>query len=121
MDALGDPVGFHLSGGQAHDPIGADRLLPEMQADVLIADEASDADERVLDPIAAAGETAIIPSKANRHRPRSLDRDLYKAQDLIENFFAKLEQHRSIATRYDKTARNVFAAVNLASAVIWLN
>lgn len=121
VDALGNPVGLCLSGGQAHDLVGADRLLPEMQADLLIADKAFDADARVLDPLAAADKTVVIPSKASRRQPRPLDRDLYKARHLIEDFFAKLKQYRAIATRYDKTARNSLAAVHLASAVVWLN
>ncbi len=50
-----------------------------------------------------------------------LERQLYKARHLIENFFAKLKQFRAIATRYDKTARNFLAAIHLAAAVIWLN
>ena len=49
-DALGNPVSFHLSGGQAHDLVGADHLLPDMQADALLADKACDADERVFSP-----------------------------------------------------------------------
>jgi transposase len=121
VDALGNPVGFHLTGGEAHDLIGADHLLPEMQADTLIADKAFDADERVIEPLAAAGKTAVIPSKANRRSPRRYDRHLYKARHLIENFFAKLKQFRAIATRYDKTARNFLAAVLLAASVVWLN
>jgi transposase len=39
---------------------------------------------------------------------------------LIENFFAKLKQFRTIATRYDKTARNFLAAIHLAATSIWL-
>ena len=92
-----------------------------MQADLLVADKAFDADARVREPLAAAGKTAVIPSKANRRQPRTFDRSLYKARHLIENFFAKLKQYRAIATRYDKTARNFLAAVHLASAVIQLN
>jgi transposase len=120
-DALGNPVGFHLTGGQAHDLIGADHLLPDMQADVLIGDKAFDADQRVVEPLAAAGKTVVIPPKANRKATRTYDRDLYKARHLIENFFAKLKQFRAIATRYDKTARNFLAAVYLAASAIWLN
>ena len=120
MDALGNPVGFHLTGGEAHDLVGADELLPDMEANMLIADKAFDADERVLQPLAAAGKKAVIPSKANRKQPRKFDRHLYGARHLIENFFAKLKQYRAIATRYDKTSRN-FLAVFLAASVIWLN
>ena len=120
-DALGNPVGFHLTGGQVHDLAGADQLLPNMRAETLIADKAFDADARVREPLAAADKTAVIPAKANRRKSAPFDRDLYKARHLIENFFAKLKQFRAIATRYDKTARNFLAAVHLAAAVIWLN
>jgi len=40
---------------------------------------------------------------------------------LIENFFAKLKQYRSIATRYDKTSQNFLGAIYLAASIIWLN
>ena len=121
VDALGNPVGFHLTGGEAHDLVGADHLLPDMQADMLIADKAFDADERVIQPLAAAGKAAVIPAKANRRAPRKFDRHIYKERHLIENFFARLKQFRAIATRYDKTARNFLAAVYLTASAIWLN
>jgi transposase len=121
VDALGNPVGFHLTGGEAHDLVGADNLLPEMQAERLIADKAYDADERVIQPLAAAGKSAVIPPKANRRAPRKFDRYIYKERHLIENFFARLKQFRAIATRYDKTARNFLAAVYLTASAIWLN
>jgi len=121
VDALGNPIGFFLTGGEVHDLAGADALLPGMAAETLIADKAFDADERVLEPLAAAGKTAVIPPKANRLVKRDYDRDLYKTRHLIENFFAKLKQFRAIATRYDKTARNFLAGVHLAASAIWLN
>ena len=80
VDALGNPIGFHLTGGEAHDLVGADELLPEMEADMLLADKAFDADERVIKPLAAAGKTAVIPSKANRKQPRNFDRHMYAAR-----------------------------------------
>jgi transposase len=121
VDALGNPVNFFLTGGEAHDLVGADHLLPSMQADTLIADKAFDADERVIAPLAAAGKTAVIPPKANRRLPRDYDQYIYQARHLIENFFAKLKQFRAIATRYDKTARNFLAAIHLTAGLIWLN
>jgi transposase len=110
-----------LSPGQAHDLAGADALLPDLAADMLIADKAFDAEERVLKPLERAGKTAVIPPKGNRKEPRPYDKDLYKARHLIENFFAKLKQFRAIATRYDKRATNFLAAIHLAAATIWLN
>jgi transposase len=116
VDALGNPLAFFLTPGQVHDLAGADALLPQMAADLLIADKAFDADRRVIQPLRAAGKSAVIPPRQNRITPREFDRELYKARHLIENFFCKLKQFRAIATRYDKTARNF-----LAAATIWLN
>ena len=92
-----------------------------MAADTLIADKAFDAGERVLEPLAAAGKTAVIPPRTNRPSPRDYDRQLYGARHLIENFFAKIKQFRAIATRYEKTARNFLAGVQLVASVVWLN
>ena len=88
---------------------------------MVLADKAYDADERVIRSLREAGIEPVIPSKANRKQPRAHDKDLYKARSLIENFFCKLKQFRAIATRYDKTARNFLAAIQLAAAVVWLN
>ncbi len=96
-------------------------MLPMLEAETRIADKAFDADPRVLEPLAEAGKTAVIPPRKTRKTPRALDKDLYKARHLIENFFAKLKQFRAIATRYDKTARCFLAGIHLAAAAIWLN
>jgi transposase len=121
VDALGNPLAFMLSPGQAHDLEGADALLPQMAADTLLADKAFDADKRVIEPLLAAGKTVVIPPKSNRKIQRHYDKEAYKARHLIENFFCKLKQYRAIATRYDKTARNFLAAIHLVAAIIWLN
>jgi transposase len=121
VDALGNPTGFFLSGGQASDLDGADALLPEVEAPTVIADKGYDADARVLTPLQTAGKVAVIPPRANRTEQRPYDRDLYQARHLIENFFCTLKQFRAIATRYDKTQRNFLAAVHLAASVILLN
>ena len=121
VDALGNPLAFFLTAGQAHDLQGADALLPQMQADTLLADKAFDADERVIEPLLAAGKKFVIPPRSNRKVPRSYDKEMYKARHLMENFYCKLKQYRAIATRYDKTARNFLAGIHLAAAVIWLN
>ena len=121
VDALGNPTGFHLTGGQEHDRAGADALLPELEAETLIADKAFDADQRVLEPLADASKTAVIPPRNTRTTPRTFDKDLYEARHLIETFFAKLKQFRAIATRYDKTARCFLAGIHLAATLIWLN
>jgi len=121
VDALGNPTGIHLTAGQVHDLVGSDELLPGLEAKIVLADKAYDADARVIEPLRAAGKQAVIPPKKNRKEPRPYDRELYKARRLVEIFFCNLKQFRAIATRCDKTARNFLAAVFLASATIWLN
>ena len=95
-------------------------LLPQIEADMVLADKGFDADERVLIPLQRAAKVAVIPPKANRKVQREYDKELYKARHLIENFFAKLKLFRAIATRYDKTARNFLAAIHFAATLIWL-
>jgi transposase len=119
-DAIGNPTGFFLTPGQAHDLHGADALLPGIEAQYLLADKAYDADERVLAILKEKGIKAVIPPKSNRVTQREYDEELYKLRHLIENFFLKLKQFRAIATRYDKPARNFLAAVHLAAVNILL-
>ena len=121
VDALGNPLKMIPTGGQVHDLAGADALLPEMEATVLLADKAYDADERVIDPLRAAGKAAVIPPKRNRKTQRTYDKELYQARHLIENFFCWVKQFRAIATRHDKTARNLLAAFQLVAVLCWLN
>jgi transposase len=121
VDALGNPTGFALTGGQASDLAGADALLPQIAAAAVIADKGYDAEARVLAPLRDAGKAAVIPPRRNRKAPRGYDHHLYRARHLIENFFCKLKQYRAIATRYDKTRRNFLAAVYAAASAILLN
>nr|WP_141298799.1 transposase [Komagataeibacter diospyri] len=46
---------------------------------------------------------------------------LYKKQNIIERFFARLKQFRGIATRYDKLQSIFIAAVQLVPAIIGIN
>ena len=61
-------------------------MLPNMAADVLIADKVFDADHRVFQQLAATGKSAIIPPRRSRLTPRDFDQELSKARHLIENF-----------------------------------
>ena len=121
MDALGNPLKIVLTAGQVHDLAGADALVPGMEAEALLADKAYDADKRVIEPLEAAGKTAVIPPKKNRKSPRTYDNELYEARHLIENFFCWAKQFRGIATRYDKTSRNFLAAFHMVAVLCWLN
>ena len=60
VDALGNPTGFHLTPGQAHDIEGADALLRGLEADALLADKAFDADERLVNPCISAARHLFV-------------------------------------------------------------
>lgn len=120
VDGLGNPTGFHVSEGQASDLEGANVLLADIEADVVIADKGYDAEERVIEPLQTKGVTVVIPPRRNRKKQREYDKELYKARHLVENFFAQLKQYRGIATRYDKRASNFLGAIYLVASIIWL-
>jgi len=47
--------------------------------------------------------------------------ELYRQRYLVEVFFHNLKRFRAIATRYEKTARNYLAILQVACAWLWLN
>ena len=120
---MGNPIGFHLTPGQASDLDGADALLPGIldKIDAVLADKASDAQERVLSLLENAGVQVVISPKSHRTVQRTYDKAMDKIRHRMENFFAKLKQFRGIATRYDKRATTFLGAIYMAATVIWLN
>ena len=76
-DALGNPTGFHLTPGQAHDLQGADVLLDAIyEIGALLADKAYDAAKRVLEHLKEANCKAVIPPKSNRKEQREYDKEM---------------------------------------------
>jgi transposase len=68
-----------------------------------------------------AGESRSPPGADPGEAIRKYDRHIYNTWRLAEEILAKSKQFHAIAIRYDKTARNVPAAIRLAAAVIWRN
>jgi len=123
-DARGRPTAFAVTGGQASDLAGADELLPRITAGTVIADKGYDADERVREVLARAGKKAVIPPRKGRKAPAEFgeaDKEQYKQRHKIENLFSRLKDHRGIATRYDKLARNFLSGIYLAATVLWID
>ena len=120
-DAHGNPIDFEITGGEVHDVKVADRLIEKIgKADHFIADKGYDSQE-IRELAKQAGMNPIIPRKANSKKPNAeFDPSLYKLRHLVENLFARLKQFRSIATRFEKLARNFKAMLFLACAFIWL-
>jgi transposase len=115
--ALGTLVRFVLLPGQRHDTVGVAPLIDGVSFDALLGDKAFDADwlRAELDDRGAA---AVIPPRSNRKVMIDYDTEMYRWRHLVENYFAKIKEFRSIATRYDKTAESFSANINLAAALI---
>jgi transposase len=100
--------------------IAAPQLLDYARGGALIGDTGYDSREFRAE-IRARGMKPVICSKPERARAFPLDRSLYRHRYLVEVFFHNLKRFRAIATRYDKTARNFLALVQVACAWLWLN
>ena len=110
---------FLVTGGQEADITHAPTLIEGQTAAVVIADKAF-AKKAFVSQIEEQGGAACIPSLANRKEQREYDRDLYKERNRVERFINRLKQYRRVATRYEKTARNFLAFVQVASVLVLL-
>ena len=91
-----------ITAGQVADCTPAIPLLGEGKAEAVLADKGYDADA-IVQPIEAAGATAVIPPRANRKAPRPYHKTLYKQRNRMERCFSKLKHFRRLATRFEKT------------------
>ena len=119
VDALGRPLSFILTGGEAHDSTTAATLLAGHSTAAVIADKAYD-NNALRKLIADTGAAAVIPSLCSRKILIPHDTVAYKLRNRVERFFNKLKHFRHIATRYDRRAVHFLAALHLASAMIWM-
>ena len=119
VDALGNPLRWHLTAGEVHDITQAPALIAGFVAQQVIADKGYDSDPFIAG-IQTAGAQAVIPARKTRRHQRAFDRHAYRERHIIECLFSRLKQFRRIATRYEKLARNFLSMINLAAAYIWL-
>ena len=99
--------------------IAAPQLLDRARGKAFIADTGYDSNEFVA-AVRAKGMKPVIHCKPERKIKRRLSRSLYRLRYLVECFFHRLKRFRAIATRYEKTAGNYLALIQLACITIWL-
>lgn len=117
-DALGNPLGFVLTGGQASDIGQAEQLIGDWPAKAVIGDKGYDADAFVK-VVEERGMQVVIPPRAHRLQPRVYDRQLSKERYRVECFFNKIKQYRRIFSRFEKTAKNFMAFLHFVAFLIW--
>jgi transposase len=118
-DALGNPLHFILSPGQASDSKYAIPLIHHLRYKALLADKGYDADS-IISHILSNGARAIIPSKKNRLVKRNLDAELYKERHKIECLFGFLKHYRRLFSRFEKYASRFMAFLHFVSTLQWL-
>jgi transposase len=120
-DALGNPLDFILTAGQASDIGQAEALLQLTPSGTgaLLGDKGYDSDTFV-EAIRQQGMQAVIPPRSNRVAPRDCDWFVYKERHLIECFFGKIKHYRRVFSRFEKLSRNYMGFIRYVSALIWL-
>ncbi|MGP5495332.1 IS5 family transposase [Psychrobacter celer] len=119
VDSHGNPIDFKITGGDIHDSQAVDDII-EMLTDAtyFIADKAYDS-ENIRNRLKQDNISPVIPKRKNAKQPDvAFDHYLYKLRHLVENTFARLKHFRSIATRYEKLARNYKSMLYLACTMI---
>lgn len=101
--ALGNPLRFLLTAGQAHEAPHARALLTGYEPDFVLGDKGYDA-EHIRTTIAKNGAQAVIPPRSNRKDPSAYDPGLYKERHLIECFIGKFKHFRRCFARFDRLA-----------------
>ena len=99
--------------------IAAPSLLVHARGKALIGDTGYDSDA-FREAIRARGMKAVIAAKPERKKKPRLTRTLYRRRYLVECFFHALKRFRAVGTRYEKTARNYLALIQLVCARLWL-
>ena len=117
VDALGNPLRFILSPGQASDYTFAEALIDKLPADYVLGDKGYDS-KAFRDAIAAQGAVAVIPPRKTSPQV-ACDFAPYCERNLVERFFLKIKHFRRLATRYEQTSRAFMSMLAIVSAFIW--
>ena len=119
--AHGNPIDFEITEGEVHDVKAAPKIIEKVGvAENFIADKGYDSDP-LREQLRSLNINPVIPRKSNSTKTNyEFDAHLYKIRHLVENLFARLKHFRSIATRYEKLARNFRAMLFLACTFIWI-
>lgn len=100
--------------------VAAHELLTQARGKALIGDTGYDSNDFIA-AVRAKGMKPVIHSKPERKKKHRLSRKLYRQRYRVEVFFHSLKRFRAIATRYEKTARNYLALVQVGCMCLWLN
>ena len=118
-DALGNPLDFIVTPGQAHDAPQALPLIQHLKAHALLADKGYDSDD-IRHAASKMSITPHIPPRKNRLEDRLYDPEIYKERHKFECLFGFLKHYRRLFARFDKTKKNFTAFLHFIAALQWI-
>ena len=118
-DALGRPLRFLVTPGQAGDVTAAPFLLEGQEGGAVLADKACDSNA-LRNRIAAMGDLAVIPSRRSRTVPIPQDAAFHRHRNRIERCLGRLKGFRRLATRHDRRTIHFTRLILLAASRVWM-
>jgi transposase len=117
IHAVGNPLRFILTPGQASDITQAETPIEDMPAEHVLGDKGYDS-KSLRDAITQQGAVAVIPPRTTSPQVHC-DFAFYCERNLVERFFLKLKHFRRITTRHEQTPRAFLSMLSIVSAFIW--
>jgi transposase len=120
-DLDGNPLDFHLTGGEASDSTQFETSLdigPDIRPRIAMTDKGYDSQTNRMAAL-ARGIIAVIPRRQNsKQRGRFFPKRLYKLRARIEQAISKLKRFKRIAMRCEKTDISYSAFISFACALM---
>ena len=120
-DLDGNPLDFHLTGGEASDSTQFETSLdigPDIRPRIAITDKGYDS-QADREAARARGITPVIPRRENsKQRRRFFPKRLYKLRARIEQAIGKLKRFKRVAMRCEKTDISYSAIISFACALM---
>src|SRR5712672_519820 len=120
-DLDGNPLDFHLTGGEASDSTQFETSLdigPNIRPRIAMTDKGYDSQANRAAAL-ARGITPVIPRRENsKQRRRFFPKRLYKLRARIEQTIGKLKRFKRVAMRCEKTDISYSAIVSFACGMM---
>ena len=120
VDTKGRPIHIQITPGQQHESTVAEEIIANhARGEACIGDTGYDSDA-IRAQLKSLQIKPVIHANPTRKKKPRLDRKRYAKRYRVEVFFHTLKRFRAVATRFEKTARNYLALLQLACSMVWL-
>jgi transposase len=120
-DLDGNPLDFHLTGGEASDSTQFETSLdigPDIRPRIAMTDKGYDSHTNRTAAL-ARGITPVIPRRENsKQKGRFFPKRLYKLRARVEQAIGKLKRFKRVAMRCEKTDISYSAFISFACAMM---